>query len=130
MHCFLHFWKVIVFLCIIFGTWIISWNHMKILESYVPDSIVLWCWARWGVDAVLIYFSKFIVNRITISIITFFWCFFWREIAVLEDRFVGVIRYHRMAPPICDSSNPIIVAISHSISHLQFSYYKQNAKYH
>lgn len=123
MQCFLNFWSVIIFFCIILGTGIISWNPSAQKSFFQPHWLysytLIWqCYARWCINTVLINISKLVIHCIIYRIITFLWTLFWREIAVLKNWMIGFIWNHRMAPPECNSSYAVIVVVCHCISYL------------
>ena len=118
MHCLLHFRSIIVFLCIILSTWIITRNPSTEQSILQPHSTIWKLHARWCINAVWINIPKFMVYCIIHSIITFFWGCVICEIAIIKNFSVSLIRYHWMCPPKCNSSNAVIVDICDCISYL------------
>lgn len=122
MHCLLHFRPVKIFLSIIFSTRIVARNpptQKSIFEPHRLHCSVGQRQARWCIYTVLIDVSELMVYGITHRIITFLWCFFLLEIAVLENWMVACVWYHCMAPPKCNGSNAVIIVVCYAISHLQ-----------
>ena len=73
---------------------------------------------RRGINVVLVNVTELFIHGIAIQGLTLVCLLLSAKVTRVDQLFVGFIRYHRVAPPICHRPYVIIVVVCHCIPHL------------
>lgn len=125
VHGSLHVGPVIVLLGVVLGARVVPGDpspEERVPEPHHRRGPVGKLQAGRGVDAVLVDAPELVVHRVVQPVVALFRGRVQREVAVLEDRFVGRVRDHGVSPPVRHRAHVVVVVVCHCIAHLCIFY--------
>lgn len=118
----LHVGPVIILLSIVLGAGVVARDPSPkkgVPEPQHRQGPVGQLQAGGCVNAVLVDVPELVVHGVAQPVVAFVRGLGGREVAVLQDRLVGHVRDHRVAPPVRHCADVVIVVVCDCIAHLR-----------